>query len=176
MEQLFHQPNAPNTPQAMIIIAVIIILLGIVLFAVERLARHLKGLNGISMKDAIVIGLSQSLAIFPGVSRSGSTITGGLASGLKREDAARFSFLLGAPMIAGAGLKSVYEIFSSLIARTMVQSELLLFGVGFIAAAISGFFCIKFLLRFLQKYSTDVFVYYRWLLAALIIVVVFVRK
>jgi undecaprenyl-diphosphatase len=115
------------------------------------------------------------LAIFPGVSRSGSTITAGLAMGLQRETAARFSFLLSAPIMLGAGLKSLLDVRSELASGAMAQSDLLLFAVGFITAAISGYLCVKFLLRFLQRHSTDVFVYYRWLLAALVITVAFVR-
>ena len=176
IEELFHQPNAPHTLGAMIAMAIIIALLGAALFVAERIAQHLRGLNQVSLKDAIVIGLSQALAIFPGVSRSGSTITAGLALGLQRETAARFSFLLSAPIMLGAGLKSLLDVHSELATGAMVQSDLFLFAIGFIAAAVSGYLCVKFLLRFLQKNSTDIFVYYRWLLAILIIIIAFVRS
>jgi len=176
IEELFHQPDTPHTLGAMTAMAVIIVLLGIALFVAERIARHLRGLNEVSLKDAVVIGLSQALAIFPGVSRSGSTITAGLALGLQRETAARFSFLLSAPIMLAAGLKSLLDVRSGLASGAMLQSDLLLFAIGFIAAAISGYLCIKYLLKFLQKNSTDVFVYYRWLLAILVIVVAFLRQ
>jgi undecaprenyl-diphosphatase len=175
IEELFHQPNSPHTLGAMTSMAIIIALLGLGLFIAERIARHVRGLNQVSLRDAIVIGASQALAIFPGVSRSGSTITAGLFLGLKRETAARFSFLLSAPIILGAGLKSLLDVRAELASGAMAQSELLLFAVGFVVAALSGYLCIKFLLRFLQKHSTDVFVYYRWLLALLIIAVAFAR-
>jgi undecaprenyl-diphosphatase len=155
--------------------AVIIALLGGALFVAERIARHLRGLNQVSLRDAVLIGLSQALAIFPGVSRSGSTITAGLAVGLQRETAARFSFLLSTPIMLAAGLKSLLDVRSELASGAMASSDLLLFAAGFIAAAMSGYLCVKFLLRFLQKHSTDVFVYYRWLLAVLVIVVAFAR-
>jgi undecaprenyl-diphosphatase len=133
-------------------------------------------MNTISFRDSMIIGLAQALAIFPGVSRSGSTITAGLALGLEREAAARFSFLLSAPIIAGAGLKSLWDVYQQYQAGAgFSQADLLLFPIGFIAAAISGYFCVKYLLLFLQKHSTDVFVYYRWFLAILIIVVALVR-
>ncbi len=93
IEELFHQPNTPHMPEAMTAMAIVIALLGAALFLVERLARHLRELTLVSLKDTIIIGLAQALAIFPGVSRSGSTITAGLALGLRREAAARFSFL-----------------------------------------------------------------------------------
>jgi undecaprenyl-diphosphatase len=176
IEELFHQPNAPHTQGAMIAMAIIIALLGAALFVAERIARHLRGLNQVSLKDAVIIGVSQALAIFPGVSRSGSTITAGLALGLQRETAARFSFLLSAPIMLGAGLKSLLDVHSELTTGAMVQSDLFLFAIGFIAAAVSGYLCIKFLLRFLQTHSTDIFVYYRWLLAILIIITAIARR
>jgi undecaprenyl-diphosphatase len=175
IEELFHNPNAPHTTQAMIAMAIIIILLGTALFVADRMAQHRRGLDRVSLKDAVVIGLAQALAIFPGVSRSGSTITAGLALGLRREDAARFSFLLAAPIIAGAGLLSVFDVFTGLKTGTMTQSDLILFAIGFITATVSGYLCIKFLLRFLQKNSTAIFVYYRWMLAVMIIIVAFLR-
>jgi undecaprenyl-diphosphatase len=175
IEELFHKPDAPHTAGAMTAMAIVIILLGVALFIAERIARHRRGLNEISLKDAIVVGLSQGLAVFPGVSRSGSTITAGLALGFQRETAARFSFLLATPIILLAGIKSVFNLRSEWVAGAMVSSDLLAYAVGFITAALSGYVCIRFLLRFLQKNSTDVFVYYRWMLAILIIVVVFVR-
>ncbi len=173
--ELFHQPNQPIQPAAMIVMAVILAFLGLLLFIAERIARHLRGMPEITLKDAILIGLAQAFAIFPGISRSGSTITAGLALGLKRDTAAKFSFLLSAPIIAGAGAKSVVEIFGELRHGTLAPNELLLFPIGFIAAAITGYFTIKYLLRFLQSHSTDIFVYYRWALAILIIAVALLR-
>ncbi len=172
---LFHQPNAPIAPVAMIVMAVIVALLGAALFAAERVARHARAMDKLTLKDTIVIGLAQALAIFPGVSRSGSTITAGLAVGLERETAARFSFLLSAPIIAGAGAKSLLNIYSGFKAGHIAQGELILFPIGLIAATISGYAAIRFLLRFLQKNSTDVFVYYRWALALLIVAVAVLR-
>jgi undecaprenyl-diphosphatase len=176
IDALFHQPGMPIKMMAIIIMGIIIAALALILFIVERQARHTRELNSLTLKDAILIGLAQALAIFPGVSRSGSTITAGLALNLKRETAARFSFLLSAPIILGAGLKSALDMFQQYHAGTSFGSgELLLFPFGFVAAAISGYFCIKYLLRFLQKNSTDSFVYYRWGLAVLIIVVALLR-
>ena len=96
----------------MIAMAVIIALLGTALFLAERWARHERGIDKITLKDSIVIGVAQAFAVFPGVSRSGSTITTGLFLGLTRETAARFSFLLSAPLIAGAGAKSMFNVYS----------------------------------------------------------------
>jgi undecaprenyl-diphosphatase len=173
IDQLFHQPGMPVLSIPMIIMAVIIALLGSLMFFADKYRQHNRGIEKISLKDTILIGLSQALAIFPGVSRSGSTITSGLALGLERKTAAKFSFLLSAPIIAGAGLKSAYDV---LIAPSQIsQQELTLFPLGFLMAAISGFICIHFLLRYLQKNTTQIFVYYRWALAVLILIVALVR-
>jgi undecaprenyl-diphosphatase len=117
--------------------------------------------------DALWIGLSQALAIFPGVSRSGSTIATGLALGFKREDAARFSFLMSIPIIFGAGLVSLKHFHDG-----ATTSEL---AVGFITAAVFGFLSIKYMLRYLAKHDFKVFVWYRILVAAVVIAVYFVR-
>ena len=90
--------------------------------------------------------------------------------------AARFSFLLSAPIMMGAGLKSLLDIRGELATGAMVKSDLLYFATGFVAAAVSGYLCVKFLLRFLQKNSTDAFVFYRWLLAILVLILALVRS
>lgn len=173
--ELFHKPNAPIQPAAMIVLAILMALLGLALFVAERIARHLRGMESLTLKDAVLIGIAQAFAIFPGVSRSGSTITAGLALGLQRESAARFSFLLSAPIIAGAGAKSLYDIVKEIGAGTIAPNELVLFPIGVVVAGVSGYLCIKYLLRYLQSHSTDIFVYYRWALAAVIILVALTR-
>ena len=175
IEELFHQPGVPIQPAAMIAMAVIIALFGALLFLVDHIARHIRSMNQLSLKDAIIVGLAQALAIFPGVSRSGATITAGLALDLDRPSAAKFSFLLAAPIIAGAGAKSLLDVFRDVQSGAITSSELILFPIGFIAAAISGYLCIKYLLRFLQHHTMNIFVFYRWALAALIIVVALTR-
>lgn len=171
VEEIFHAPNAPLSLWAVIAMAVVIAGLGLALFIAERVARHIRGMDQLRFADALIVGAAQALAIFPGVSRSGATITAGLFLNLKRADAARFSFLLSAPIIAGAGLKSIYD----LLQEPPGTGDLALYLVGFLAAAISGFLTIRFLLRYLQHRSTDVFVYYRWALAALIVIVALQR-
>ncbi len=99
----------------------------------------------------------------------------GLALGFERETAARFSFLLSAPIIAGAGLKGALEVLGGARSGTIAPNELILFPVGFATAAVSGYLAIRFLLRYLQHNSTNVFVYYRWALAALLATVALLR-
>jgi undecaprenyl-diphosphatase len=107
--------------------------------------------------EALGIGLAQALALFPGISRSGITISAGLFLGLKREAAARFSFLMATPIIAGAGLWKLRELLSG-SAGSFDGSAL---AAGLIAAAVSGLIAIWFLLAYLRRASTDVFGLYR---------------
>lgn len=168
IDDLFHTPGAPIAPAAMLAMAGIVAVFGAILLLADRAARHIRELEELTLFQTVLIGLAQALAVFPGVSRSGATIAAGLALGFKREDAARFSFLLSAPIIAGAGLKSAFDIFSDLKTGALSGSDMLLFAAGFLAAAVSGYFCIRFLLRYLQKNKIDLFVFYRWGLAAVI--------
>ncbi len=176
IERLFHEPNRPIEPTPMIVMAALVAAMGGLLYLADHLARHQRGIEQVTVKDALLIGLAQAAAIFPGVSRSGSTITAGLALGLRRADAARFSFLLSAPIIAGAGLKSLYDAVRAWQSGGMAWFDVLLFAAGFAAAAISGYLCIKFLLRYLQQHSANVFVFYRWALAVLIVAVALARR
>jgi undecaprenyl-diphosphatase len=173
IEKIFHENPIPAAN--MIVMGVVIAILGGLLWLADALARHDRPIGKMTLKDSILIGLAQALAIFPGVSRSGSTITAGLALGLEREAAARFSFLLSAPIIAGAGLKSLYELMKGIKSGTIAHAEIVIFPIGFIVAAVSGFLCIKLLLDFLKKHSTKAFAIYRWALAALVIAVALVR-
>jgi undecaprenyl-diphosphatase UppP len=172
IEEAFHPEGKPILASAMLVMALIIAVMGALLLLADKLAKHERKFEKMNFKDAILIGLSQALALFPGVSRSGATITAGLALGLERESAARFSFLLSAPIIAGAGAKSLYDLAKG---SAELGAETSLVAIGFLAAALSGFICIKFLMDFLKKHTTKAFVYYRWALAVLVAVVAIVR-
>jgi undecaprenyl-diphosphatase len=117
------------------------------LTASEYVGRRERDLNKLNWPDALLVGLGQALAIFPGISRSGATIATGLARGLKREPAARFSFLLATPIIIGAGLLKVADLAQA--GGLATQASALI--VGFVAAGTVGFACIHFLLRYLQR-------------------------
>lgn len=175
IEELFHPPDQPVAAGAILAMAVIIAVGGLALWIAERAAKHLRGLEQINLRDALFIGAAQALAIFPGVSRSSATISAGLFRNFKRDDAARFSFLLSAPIIAGAGLKGLYDVSKQAQSGSLGSGALLLYGVGLAAAAVSGFLTIRFLLNYLRRNSTDIFVYYRWALALALIVIVLVR-
>jgi undecaprenyl-diphosphatase len=171
IEELFHKPGSPIQTEVLIIMAIIIAVMAVLLLLADRLAQHQENLQALTLKQTILIGLAQALSIFPGVSRSGSTITAGLALGLKRDAAAKFSFLLSAPVIAGAGMKSLYDLYQGSRVGVYGASDLAIFIVGFVSAAVIGYLCIRFLIRYLQNHTVNVFVYYRLFLAVLVLIV-----
>jgi len=125
-----------------------------------------KNISALSKTGMFFVGLMQCLALFPGVSRSGSTIAGGLFLGLKKDEAARFSFLLGLPVIAGAGLLSLKDLLETGLGADLNIQTL---ALGFFVSFISGYFAIDFLLKFLQKQSLIWFIAYRIVLAFILI-------
>ena len=145
-----------------------LIVLAIILAVAEKTAKFKKNIEDVTMLDSILIGLAQAVALVPGSSRSGTTITGGLFLGLKRDVAARFSFLLSVPAIFASGLLQLkesiefihYDLAVNLIVATVVSG-------------ISGYLAIDFLLKFLKKNSTFVFIFYRIALGVLILVLLY---
>lgn len=141
----------------------------------EQMTRHLHSRNRLdclSWMDTVVIGLAQAIALAPGISRSGSTIAAGLARGVRRDAAARFSFLLGTPAFLGAGLLQMTDALSANSSAVLAQAPALI--VGFVASAISGFLAIRFLLSYLRTRSLYVFAVYCALLGVFVIVLSFV--
>lgn len=176
IEALFHRPGVPVSSTALIIMAAIIAGFGVLLLLADHLGRQVENMEDLNLKNTLLIGVAQALAIFPGVSRSGSTISTGRALGLTREAATRFSFLLSAPIIAGAGIKSVWDVISGLQGGAIARTDLIIFPVGFIMAALTGFYCIRFLLNYLQANNMNIFVFYRWALAVLLFVVAMIGR
>lgn len=132
----------------------------------ERRGRQSRGLDGMVVRDAAAIGVAQALALFPGISRSGITIASGLLLGLTREAAARFSFLMAVPVIAGAGVWKA----RTLIGADLGGAQLDELVVGIVTSAVFGFLAIAFLLRFLRTHPTTVFIAYRVAFAIVIVV------
>jgi undecaprenyl-diphosphatase len=137
----------------------------------ERLGRRTRTLGELRWLDALLIGLGQAAAIAPGISRSGSTIAAGLLRGVQRAAAARFSFLLATPIILGAGLLQLVDLFGT--PDPLAQFPAL--AAGFAAAAISGYLCISFLLRYLQRGKLYPFAVYCAAMGVLCLVVVWLR-
>jgi undecaprenyl-diphosphatase len=148
------------------LVAVTMALLGIVLFWADR--RPGTG-KAVSWRDGLLIGLAQALAIVPGVSRSGATISMGLFLGYEREEAARFSFLLALPITAGAALVKV----PTLLRETSDLTSVL---VGMAAAAVFGFLAIRFLLKYVRTRDYRPFVYYRLLFSLVVAAVLLARR
>ena len=148
------------------LIALFVLAGAALLWLAERQGRQARDLDGMTFRDAITIGVAQAIALFPGISRSGVTIATGLFLGLTRESAARFSFLMAVPVIAGAGIwKS-----RTLIGGGLGGAEVGQLVVGVVMATIFGFIAIAVLLRFLRTNPTTIFVLYRVLFAAVIVV------
>lgn len=171
VENFFHSPGSAHNASALLFMAALILGLAAALWLAEVMARHTRSMETLGWRDAIVIGLAQAAALLPGVSRSGATITAGLFLGLERQAAARFSFLLATPIVAGAGAKKVYDALKA----GLSSGDQAAFALGLLAAAVSGYLCISLLLRYLQSNSTLPFVLYRVALAALIAVLALTR-
>jgi len=142
--------------------AAMLALVAVGLLAVERVGARQRDASSLSLAEALGLGLAQATALVPGVSRSGATITVGMAFGLRRDSAARFSFLLGVPAIAAAAAKEGLSL-----ARTGLTPEMaVIFAVGVVASAIVGYLTVKYFIRFLSGHRLDGFAYYRLALAA----------
>jgi len=131
----------------------------------ERLGRRYRSLNDINAMQALIIGLFQALAIFPGLSRSGSTISGGMLQGLERPSAARFAFLMSIPIMFAAGFLEIMELFN-----TPNASNLLVYLPGLIASAIVSYLSIRWLIRYLSHHSLYIFSFYCLFMGLLIFV------
>ena len=149
------------------VIAASLIVLALILALAEKIAKFKKDLENITILDSIIIGTAQALSLIPGSSRSGTTITAGLFVGLKREAAARFSFLLSVPAVLASGLLQLYEAV-----KFIDQSMAVNIIVATVVSGISGYLAIDFLLKFLRKNSTFVFIFYRVALGILILILI----
>ena len=147
------------------LISISLIVFAVILAVAEKAAEHNRNIGELRLADSLLIGIAQALALIPGASRSGTTITGGLFVGLKRSDAARFSFLLSIPAVFASGLLELYSALKYIDASMMLN-----FAVATVASAVSGYIAIDFLIKYLKKHSTYIFVYYRVILGILIIV------
>lgn len=150
------------------VISASLIILGIILAFAEKVGKFNKELKNIKWYDALIVGFAQSLALIPGSSRSGTTITAGIFLGFKRETAARFSFLLSVPAILGSGLLQLYEAL-----EYIDYSGIVTLIIATAASAVSGYLTIGFLLKFLRSNSTFVFVFYRIIIGAVIIILAY---
>lgn len=148
------------------IIASMLIIVAIVMAMAERAAKHNKSIKDVKLKDAIIIGFAQAMALIPGTSRSGATITAGLFLGFDREAAARFSFLLSIPAILGSGLLEMIKVIPMLSDHNIIS-----LAIATVVSGISGYAAIAFLLAYLRTRSTGAFIIYRIVLGIILFIV-----
>jgi undecaprenyl-diphosphatase len=148
------------------VVAFNFVLVGALFIVGEAVGTRTRRASKLGFGEALGIGLAQATALVPGVSRSGATITLGLFLGLRREEAAKFSFLMSVPIIAGAGSLKVAQV----VAAGMDALQVLLFVVGFVTSAVVGYVTIRFLLNYLTNHSLRAFAYYRFGIAAVVVV------
>jgi undecaprenyl-diphosphatase len=147
------------------VIGVSCIVMAILLAVAELVARHKRTIDHVNLIDAMIVGIAQVWALIPGVSRSGSTLTAALFIGLKREEAARFSFLIGLPAIALAGLKEFHELYKA----GLDLHGWMILGSGLVVASLSAFVAIWSLMHLLERFSAWPFVAYRGLMGVLLL-------
>lgn len=164
LKELIEGPLTKN----LYVITFSILFFAVILAIAEKAASFKKEMKNISIRDSLLIGFAQVFSLVPGASRSGVTITGGLFAGLNRETAARFSFLLSIPAVFASGLFQLYEALSYLD-----NSMILNLIVATIISAISGYLAIDFLIKYLRKHSTYIFIYYRFALGILILILLY---
>jgi undecaprenyl-diphosphatase len=157
-EDMFRSP---------LLIAGTLTVFGLLLYAADKVGKKALNEKNLSLKNSFLIGCAQALAVIPGVSRSGSTITAGLFLGLTRKEAARFSFLLAMPIIFGAGVLKLHDFGTG-----VTPVELL---AGFVSSAVCGLFAIRFLLKKLSTSTYKGYAWYRFALAAVVVVVYVMR-
>ena len=164
--KLFWSEGYETSPlRSVPFIAVVSIVMALLLALAERLGPRQKKLADVSGRDGLIVGLAQMLALIPGVSRSGSTLTASLFDGWQRADAARFSFLLGVPAISIAGFVELNQAFA--VSAETGPWPLL---TGIVSAAVVSWLAIDWLLKFLQRHSTWIFVAYRLLFGVVLLV------
>ena len=158
--------NACGSPlRGLGVIGIACIVMAVLLAIAEIGARHIRNYEDVTLKDALIVGLAQVGALIPGVSRSGSTLTAALFLGFKREEAARFSFLMGLPAIAAAGLKELLELHKA----GLDSHGWSVLGVGLAVGAVSAFIAIFALMRIMERFSSWPFVFYRAAMGGLLI-------
>ncbi len=149
-------------------VIVVTLLAGAFLFLwVERRFRRDGEMQSITFAQAMAVGVAQAFALIPGVSRSGITIVVGMMCGLRRDQAARFSFLMASPLMLAAGAKKTLD----LVGQPLTTSQIVVLAAGVATSAIAGWLVIRFLLDFLRRRGLDVFAYYRIALAIVVLVV-----
>jgi undecaprenyl-diphosphatase len=169
---LLFQKEAETSWRSPLLIGCMLIAVGLLMAYADKIGTHARNLGEVQLRDAMTIGTAQALAVVPGTSRSGITITAGLFRGLDRPAAARFSFLLSTPAIAAAAAKAAWDVRK---AGGIPADERSAFVIGVLVSAITGCFVIAFFLRYLRSNTLRFFVYYRVIFGIIIIALAFFR-
>jgi undecaprenyl-diphosphatase len=164
---LAFEDRIETSARSLALIGTTLIVLGLVLLVADRVGRRERGIESLTLRDGLIMGSAQALALVPGVSRSGATITAGLLLGLDRAAAARFSFLLSIPAVVLSGLFQLYGIASGAEPTDASAGTLI---VATVLAGVVGYAAIAFLLRWLATHSLAVFVAYRVVLGAIVLI------
>lgn len=170
---LLFKDQIETTLRSPLIIGVMLIAIGLVLWWAERVARLERGIGDIPLVDAMIIGCAQALALVPGTSRSGITISAGLFRGIDRASAARFSFLLSSPIILGASAKAAVDVFREGGIPLDMRAP---FAVGLVVSAIAGYGVIALFLRYLQTATLKIFVVYRIIFGIIVLALAFLWR
>jgi undecaprenyl-diphosphatase len=157
-----------TTARSLYMISFSLIFFAIILWIAEKTAKMNKDITKISWFESQIVGFAQALALIPGASRSGVTLTGGLFAGLTRETAARFSFLLSIPAVFASSILEIWEV-----RHLLGEAGTLNLVISIIVSGITGYLAIDFLLRYLRKHNTFVFIYYRIILGSILLVLLF---
>ncbi|MDD2434797.1 MAG: undecaprenyl-diphosphatase UppP [Bacilli bacterium] len=151
-----------------LVIALALMIMGIIIYLVDRYMKKEKNFETMTFKDAIIIGCAQVFALIPGFSRSGTTIAAGRSINLNREDAAKFSFYLSAPVVLGAVILTVLKEGT----LDIIVANLSIFFVGVLVAFIAGLLCISFLLKYIKNHDFKIFMWYRIILAIIVLTMI----
>lgn len=154
-----------------LLIALALAVIGVIIYYFDKTSKQTKDLNDMSLKDAIIIGCSQILALIPGFSRSGTTIATARKLGFNRSDAARFSFYLSAPVVLGAVALKLIKKGTWLL----ISTYSLYFIIGLVVAFLVGIVCIKYLLKYLKQNDFKIFMWYRLALAIIVVVITLLK-
>lgn len=169
---LLFEKQAEEAGNNLYMVGTLSIVMGLLMLLAERVATRKRDLAHVTAADAITIGAAQALAVMPGVSRSGITISTGLFRGMDRFAAARFSFLLSTPIIGGAAAKNFYDMYQ----HGLAADQRTAFAVGIVASAIAGALTIRYFMEFLRSRSLGFFVSYRVIFGIIVIALAIFRS
>ncbi len=165
----FFEDFIETSLRSNLVVATMLIVVGLLFLLAEKYASKNNNISKLNWKNALFIGIAQALALIPGTSRSGITIIAGMTTKLKREAALRFSFLMSVPIILGANIKKIPDVWPAIL-----NHEILSFIMSIVISFVTAYFVIKYLLIYVKNNSLNIFAYYRFVLAIIILLLYFI--